>query len=299
MARARRRRDRRRAVAGRARPARLAQQIGLVVSVAVLGWSIAMAVTFDAHTASRFDLTESHSWIPAIGARYELGLDGIGLVLVLLTTALLPLLLLAGWRRTGADPDGDSDDGGADPSIYVALTLAVQAMVLLELRRHRHPALLHRVRGDAHPDVLPHRRMGSARPGSARPRSPEVLAVQPLRRSHHARRRHRLYVLTARAKIGVDGHGSFGLVEITKAIADGKIDVSGTAGIAICGAFLFAFAVKAPVWPLHAWLPDAAVAGTPSTGVLMMAVMDKVGTFAMLRFVIELFGDTARSSRRG
>ena len=105
--------------------------------------------------------------IPAIGARYELGLDGIGLVLVLLTTALLPLLLLAGWRRTGADPDGDSDDSGADPSIYVALHPGRTGDGAAELHRHRHPALLHRVRGDAHPDVLPHRRMGSARPNSA------------------------------------------------------------------------------------------------------------------------------------
>ncbi|WP_290720101.1 proton-conducting transporter membrane subunit, partial [Gordonia sp. UBA7599] len=264
--------------AGPAR-ARLAQQIGLVVSVAVLGWSIAMAVTFDAHTASRFDLTESHSWIPAIGARYELGLDGIGLVLVLLTTALLPLLLLAGWRRTGADPDGDSDDGGADPSIYVALTLAVQAMVLLSFVAT--DILLFYIVFEAMliPMYFLIGGWGQLDPAVRARAALKFLLYNLFGGLIMLAGVIGLYVLTARAKIGVDGHGSFGLVEITKAIADGKIDVSGTAGIAICGAFLFAFAVKAPVWPLHAWLPDAAVAGTPSTGVLMMAVMDKVGTF--------------------
>ena len=42
--------------------------------------------------------------------------------------------------------------------------------------------------------------------------------------------------------------------------------------------FMFAFAVKAPLWPFHRWLPDAAVEATPASAVLMMAVMDKVGT---------------------
>ncbi len=279
--------------AGPAR-ARLAQQIGLAVSVAVLGWSIAMAVTFDAHTASRFDLTESHSWIPAIGARYELGLDGIGLALVLLTTALLPLLLLAGWRRTGVDSDGDSDDGGADPAIYVALTLAVQAMVLLSFVAT--DILLFYIVFEAMliPMYFLIGGWGQLDPAMRARAALKFLLYNLFGGLIMLAGVIGLYVLTARAKIGDDSHGSFGLVEITKAITDGKIDVSGAAGIAICGAFLFAFAVKAPVWPLHAWLPDAAVAGTPSTGVLMMAVMDKVGTFAMLRFVVELFGDTAK-----
>ncbi|GAB08336.1 NADH-quinone oxidoreductase chain M [Gordonia araii NBRC 100433] len=257
---------------------------GLVIALATLGWSIAMTVAFNPGGA-RFDLVESHRWIPAIGARYELGLDGIGLVLVLLTTALVPLLLLAGWR--------DTDGEGSDPRIYVALTLAVQAMVLLSfvatdilLFYLVFEAMLipmyfliggwgqldKAVRARAALKFLLYNLFGGL-----------VMLAGVIG----------LSVLTVRADLGEDGRGTFGLTAITEAIADGKIDVGGPAGIAICGAFLFAFAVKAPVWPVHAWLPDAAVAGTPSTGVLMMAVMDKVGTFAMLRFVVELFGDTA------
>ena len=53
--------------------------------------------------------------------------------------------------------------------------------------------------------------------------------------------------------------------------------------------FMFAFAIKAPLWPFHRWLPDAAVEATPATAVLMMAVMDKVGTFGMLRYCLQLF----------
>ncbi|MFT4200527.1 NADH-quinone oxidoreductase subunit M [Gordonia sp. (in: high G+C Gram-positive bacteria)] len=258
---------------------------GLTVSVLTLGWSIATAAAH--HRGPRFDLTESHRWIPAIGARYDLGLDGIGLVLVLLTTALVPLLLLAS-RHVGRDASE------TDPSIYVALTLAVEAMVLLSF---------------VATDILLFYLVFEA---MLIPMYFLVGGWGELDRAVRARAALKfllynlfgglvmlagvigLWVLTSRAGLGDDGGGTFGLAEITKAIADGKVDVGGGAGIAICGAFLFAFAVKAPVWPVHAWLPDAAVAGTPSTGVLMMAVMDKVGTFAMLRFVVGLFGETSK-----
>src|SRR6202023_677386 len=59
--------------------------------------------------------------------------------------------------------------------------------------------------------------------------------------------------------------------------------------------FMFAFAVKAPLWPFHAWLPDAAVQSTPATAVLMMAVVDKVGTFGMLRYCLQLFPDASKT----
>jgi NADH-quinone oxidoreductase subunit M len=60
------------------------------------------------------------------------------------------------------------------------------------------------------------------------------------------------------------------------------------------GGFMFAFAVKAPLWPLHRWLPDAAVEATPASAVLMMAIMDKVGTFGMIRYCLTLFPDSAK-----
>jgi NADH-quinone oxidoreductase subunit M len=63
------------------------------------------------------------------------------------------------------------------------------------------------------------------------------------------------------------------------------------------GGFMFAFAVKAPLWPFHRWLPDAAVEATPATAVLMMAVVDKVGTFGMLRYCLQLFPDASMTFR--
>ncbi|MHB1738800.1 MAG: NADH-quinone oxidoreductase subunit M, partial [Actinomycetes bacterium] len=58
--------------------------------------------------------------------------------------------------------------------------------------------------------------------------------------------------------------------------------------------FFFAFAVKAPLWPLHTWLPDAAAEAPSGGAVLIVSVMDKVGTFAMLRLCLPLFPAASR-----
>ena len=59
--------------------------------------------------------------------------------------------------------------------------------------------------------------------------------------------------------------------------------------------FFIAFAIKAPLWPLHTWLPDAAASGTPGTSVLLLGVLDKVGTFGMIRFCLSLFPDASKT----
>jgi NADH-quinone oxidoreductase subunit M len=55
--------------------------------------------------------------------------------------------------------------------------------------------------------------------------------------------------------------------------------------------FFIAFAIKAPLWPFHTWLPDATASAQPGAAVLMLGVMDKVGTFGMIRYCLELFPD--------
>jgi NADH-quinone oxidoreductase subunit M len=57
--------------------------------------------------------------------------------------------------------------------------------------------------------------------------------------------------------------------------------------------FFFAFAIKAPLWPLHTWLPDTAAESTPGVAVLLIAVLDKVGTFGMIRLCLPLFPEAS------
>jgi NADH-quinone oxidoreductase subunit M len=59
--------------------------------------------------------------------------------------------------------------------------------------------------------------------------------------------------------------------------------------------FFIAFAIKAPLWPLHTWLPDAAKSATPGTSILLLGVLDKVGTFGMIRYGVELFPNASKT----
>lgn len=129
---------------------RLAKWAGMVVSVLTLAVSIVVAAEFKP-SAEPYQFVEKHSWIPAFGAGYTLGVDGIAVVLVLLTTVLIPLLLVAGWNDA-TDADDLSPASGRYPQrpapprlrssggertrgvhAYVALTLAIESMVLMSV----------------------------------------------------------------------------------------------------------------------------------------------------------------------
>ena len=100
--------------------------------------------------------------------------------------------------------------------------------------------------------------------------------------------------LLVTASSGVFASGTFDFRAIVAAVADGDLAIDPALLNALFLGFMFAFAVKAPLWPFHRWLPDAAVESTPATAVLMMAVVDKVGTFGMLRYCLQLFPDAAK-----
>lgn len=96
-----------------------------------------------------------------------------------------------------------------------------------------------------------------------------------------------LYVVTAQSD--AFAAGTFDFRAIVAAVSSGELAVNPAVMHMLFGGFMFAFAIKAPLWPFHRWLPDAAVEATPASAVLMMAVMDKVGTFGMLRYCLQLF----------
>ena len=99
-----------------------------------------------------------------------------------------------------------------------------------------------------------------------------------------------LYVVTASSD-GVRRRARSTSAPSSAAVSTGELAVNPAIMNALFLGFMFAFAVKAPLWPFHRWLPDAAVESTPATAVLMMAVVDKVGTFGMLRYCLQLFPD--------
>ncbi|MCX5042867.1 NADH-quinone oxidoreductase subunit M [Aldersonia sp. NBC_00410] len=273
------------AIVTMALPARIgagAKTFALLVSVAVLVLAVGLAIGFDP-TGEQYQFVESHQWIPALGTRYELGLDGIGLALVLLTAALVPLLMLAGWR----DDTHAADRTHRGAHTYFALFLIVESMVLMSFVAL--DVLLFYVFFEAM--LIPmYFLIGGFGTGANRAQAAvKFLLYNLVGGLVMLAAVVGLFVVTADA-----GSGTFDLPTIADAVSSGALDIDPTVAKALFLGFMFAFAVKAPLWPLHTWLPGAAVESTPATAVLMMAVVDKVGTFAMLRFCLQLFPDATR-----
>lgn len=273
----------------------LAKWVALTVSLAVFAVAIVISVGFDSSaTGDQFQFIESYSWIPSFGAGYTLGVDGIAVVLVLLTAGLVPLLLLAGWND-GGERSADADDpqrtahlrsSGRGAHAYAALTLTVESMVLVSLVSL--DILLFYVFFEAM--LIPmYFMIGGFGQGARRSQAALKFLLYNLFGG----------LIMLAAVIGVyvvtaqHGTGTFDFRAVVAAFAPGSTAVDpGILKLLFLG-FMFAFAVKAPLWPLHRWLPDAAVESTPATAVLMMAVMDKVGTFGMLRYCLQLFPDAS------
>ncbi|TQR88084.1 NADH-quinone oxidoreductase subunit M [Mycobacterium hodleri] len=261
----------------------LAKYAALALSLVVLAIAALLAVTFDP-SGAQYQFVEDHAWIPSFGTGYILGLDGIALALVVLTAVLVPLLIVAGWN--------DAGDGGRSTHTYLALTLVVEGMVLISLTAL--DVLLFYVFFEAM--LIPMYFLIGGFGGEHR----SAAAVKFL-----------LYNLfgglimlaaviglyVATAKSDAFAAGTFDFRAIVAAVADGSLNVDPAVLNALFLGFMFAFAVKAPLWPFHRWLPDAAVESTPATAVLMMAVVDKVGTFGMLRYCLQLFPDASITFR--
>ncbi|MGW0002978.1 NADH-quinone oxidoreductase subunit M [Nocardia grenadensis] len=266
----------------------LARWVGLLFTVATFGVALGVAAAFHPG-GEQFQFVESHTWIPAFGAGYTLGVDGIALVLVLLTAGLVPLLVIAGWHD-----DREVGTGKRVAHTYIALTLLVEAMVLVSFLSL--DILLFYVFFEAM--LIPMYFLI----GGFGPRTDDAQVRQQRSRAAVKFLLYNLfgglimlaaviglYVLTVQQDLGADGAGTFDLRTVVAAANSGQLGAGPAVLNALFLGFMFAFAVKAPLWPLHTWLPDAAVSATPASAVLMMAVVDKVGTFGMLRYCLLLF----------
>ncbi|MFI6449299.1 NADH-quinone oxidoreductase subunit M [Kitasatospora sp. NPDC050543] len=279
---------------------RTAKWTALGVAGATLALAAVIAARF-APDGARYQLTESHSWIRSFGISFSLGADGIATVLVLLTAVLVPAVMLASWQD--ADP-APGADGAADPDTferrrrtqaYFALILAVEAMVIVSFLATDVFVFYVFFEAMLIPMYFLIGGFGDRAGGADSARQRSYAAVKFL-----------LYnllggLIMLAAVIGMyviaqqQGFATFDLPTLTSAIADGKLTFSGPAENALFLGFFFAFAVKAPLWPLHTWLPNAMGESTAGTAVLITAVVDKVGTFAMLRFCLGLFPDASKT----
>ena len=242
-----------------------------------------LAVGFDP-SGPQYQFVESHPWIPSFGTGYILGIDGIALALIVLTAVLVPLLIVAGWN----DADAQVGLRGRSTHTYLALTLAVEGMVVMSLVSL--DVLLFYVFFEAM--LIPMYFLIGGFGGEQRSKAAvKFLLYNLFGGLIMLAAVVGLYVVTAQSD--AFEAGTFDFRAIVAAVSSGALAVNPAILNALFLGFMFAFAVKAPLWPFHRWLPDAAVEATPASAVLMMAIMDKVGTFGMLRYCLQMFPDAS------
>jgi len=244
--------------------------VALGFALAELALAAVMALSFDAGNAGTVQFAETRPWIPQIGASWALGVTGIGLLLVLLAVVLTPLVLLASW---------DDDDDPLRRAKYLALVLALESfMVVIFAARD---LFLFYVAFEAM--LIPLYLLIGLFGGEQRRYAAVKFLIYSLVGG--------LVMLVGVIALYVAGPGGdqgFLISHLT------GLDLGTTTERLIFVAFFFAFAVKAPMVPVHTWLPTVAQTARPGTTALLVAVLDKIGTFGMITLCLPLFPNASR-----
>ena len=218
-----------------------------------------------------YQFTEVYSWIPAFGVHYALGVDGIALVLILMSVVLMPVVILASWH--------DAEPGRHSVTTYFSLMLVLETMMIGVFAAT--DVFLFYVFFEAM--LVPmYFMIGSYGVGRRQYAAVKFLLYGLLGGFLMLVAVIALYVYSAESP-ATGHHGTFLFSQLI------HVALSPTVSKWLFLGFFIAFAIKAPLWPFHTWLPDAADAAQPGAAVLMLGLMDKVGTFGMLRYCFELF----------
>ena len=257
---------------GTGRPAALPKLVSFGVSLVTLAVVAYVAIAFDPG-GERYQFTETHEWIRVFGAHYALGVDGIGLTLVLLTAILCPVVILASWN--------DGDEGRWGVNSFFAWILALEGLAIGVFAAT--DVFLFYVLFEA--TLIPIYFLIGGFGGMRR----SYAAVKFLLFSLFGGLLMLasvvgLYVVSADSPTGP----TYLLSELS------QVDISQNTGRWLFIGFFVAFAIKAPMVPVHTWLPDAAEEGSPGTSVLLVSILDKIGTFGMIRFCLQLFPEASR-----
>ena len=246
----------------------LIKQVAFGFALVTLILTIVMGLQFQADSTAPFQFVESYPWVPEFGISYSVGVDGIGLVLVALAATLVPVVILAGWNDVSTEGRGVK---GYFAWILVLETLMIGVFsatdvflfyVYFEIMLIPVYFLIGRYggpnRGRAAVKFLIYSLVGG------------LLMLAALIG---------LYVVSG----DLLGEGTFSFVNLV------GLDIDPNMQKLLFLGFFIAFAIKAPLWPFHTWLPDAAKEATPATAILLIGVLDKVGTFGMIRYLLPIF----------
>ena len=250
----------------------LAKQMALGTTLIAAVATILMTVKFErANTDLQF--VESYDWIKSFGIKYAVGVDGIALVLILMTALLTPIVVLAGWN--------ESDNGRWSTKTFYILILVLQTMSFGVFAAT--DVFLFYVFFEAM--LVPvYFLIGGYGSGERTAAAVKFLLYSLFGGLLMLASIIGLYVLS-----GEQGGHTFNIAALS------QLEMSSTTQNFLFLGFFIAFAIKAPLFPFHTWLPDAAKSATPGTSVLLLGVLDKVGTFGMIRYCLALFPEATKT----
>jgi NADH-quinone oxidoreductase subunit M len=269
----------------------MAKWLALGFSLLTLVVVLIIAVKFQVG-GPNYQFTEVYSWIPAFGVHYAVGVDGIALVLIAMSAVLMPVVILASWHDAES---GSVTPGGTTPpnppakprhsvKTYFALMMVLETMMIGVFAAT--DVFLFYVFFEAM--LIPmYFMIGSYGVGRRQYAAVKFLLYSLLGGLLMLVAVIALYVYST--KSAVTGHHGTFLFNVLI-----HVPLSPTVQKWLFLGFFIAFAIKAPLWPFHTWLPDAAAAAPPGAAVLLVGVLDKVGTFGMLRYCFELFPSGAK-----
>ena len=251
---------------------KLIKQTAFLTTLVVMGTTIAMAVNFQRDNAE-LQFVEKYSWIPSFGINYALGVDGLALVLILMSTILAPIVVLAGWN--------ESQGGRWSVKSFYILILVLETMMIGVFAAT--DVFLFYVIFEAM--LIPvYFLIGGYGSGERAAAAVKFLIYSLFGGLLMLASIIALYVMS-----GAQGGHTFDVAALS------QLEMSSTTQNLLFLGFFIAFAIKAPLWPLHTWLPDAADSATPGTSVLLLGVLDKVGTFGMIRYCLTLFPEASKT----
>lgn len=251
----------------------LAKQVALGFSLATLVGSLLMVIGLD-NSSGGLQHVESYDWIPAFGISWTLGVNGISAALIVMSAILVPVAILAGWW------DAENSGNGTVKG-YFSLILILESLIIGVFAAN--DLFLFYVFFEAmlFPIYFLIGKFGGPQRAYA---AMKFLLYSLVGGLFMLAALIGLYVVSSREL----GAGTFDFETLTTLNID-----PATQKMLFLG-FFFAFAVKAPMVPFHTWLPDASAEATPATSTLLVGVLDKVGTFAMLHFLLPIFPEASK-----
>lgn len=256
-------------------PKNIVRQTSFALGLLHFGFSLLLFNHFDPSSAS-LQLVEKVPWIPTLGLNYFVGIDGISFWLVLLSTFLTPVVVLASWSSIKDRPRF------FHISIYLLLCATMGTFLAMD-------AILFYVFFEA--SLVPMYFLIGVWGGPRKLYATVKFFIYTMSGSLLMLLAIIFLVFLTQAQLGQLSGSILDFYKLQVPFVANQFFSTQTL---LFFAFAFAFAIKVPMFPVHTWLPDAHVEAPTAGSVILASVMLKMGAYGFLRFAIPIFPEAAQ-----